>query len=202
MVTAASAQGSAKLQGKDFIFIAIFGLLLFIVFFAFAMVLGMNANTFWFTHAIGAIPGGIVWMYLAARVPKSGATIAMSVIVAVVGLLLGMLWTGPVGIVVGGVLAEIIMTAGKRSKAAVIAAFAVWTLCFWLGQESMVFLAGSSYVDMVVQSGMSREYGETLVGFMQSPLIVVAGVLCVVGPIVGGLLGSKIFNKHFARIAA
>ena len=106
------------------------------------------------------------------------------------------------GIVVGGVLAEIIMTAGKRSKAAVIAAFAVWTLCFWLGQESMVFLAGGSYVDMVVQSGMSREYGETLVGFMQSPLIVVAGALCVVGPIVGGLLGSKIFNKHFARIAA
>ena len=202
MVTAANAQNSGKLVGKDFIFIAIFGLLLFIVFFAFAMILGMNANTFWFTHAIGAIPGGIVWMYLAARVPKPGAAIVMSVIVAVVGLLLGMLWTGPAGIVVGGVLAEIIMTAGKRSKAAVIAAFAVWTLCFWLGQESMVFLAGGSYVDMVVQSGMSREYGETLVGFMQSPLIIVAGVLCVVGPIVGGLLGSKIFNKHFARIAA
>lgn len=191
MVTAASAQGSAKLQGKDFIFIAIFGLLLFIVFFVFAMVLGMNANTFWFTHAIGAIPGGIVWMYLAARVPKPGATAIMSIIVAIVGLLLGMLWTGPAGIVVGGALAEI-----------VIAAFAVWTLCFWLGQESMVFLAGGSYVDMVVQSGMSREYGETLVGFMQSPLIVVAGVLCVIGPIIGGILGSKVFSKHFARIAA
>ena len=104
MVTAASAHGSAKLQGNDFIFIAIFGLLLFIVFFVFAMVLGMNANTFWFTHAIGAIPGGIVWMYLAARVPKPGATAIMSIIVAIVGLLLGMLWTGPAGIVVGGAL--------------------------------------------------------------------------------------------------
>ena len=202
MVKAASAQRGNKLQGKDFIFIAIFGLLLFIVFFAFAMVLGMNANTFWFTHAIGAIPGGIVWMYLAARVPKPGATVIMSVIVAAVGLLLGMFWTGPAGIVVGGALAEVIMAAGKRSKAAVIAAFAVWTLCFWVGQEAMVFLAGSSYVNMVVQSGMSREYGETLVGFMQSPAIVVAGILCVVGPIIGGLLGSKIFNKHFARISA
>ena len=47
MVTAVSAQGSGKLVGKDYVFIAIFGLLLFIVFFAFAMVLGMNANTFW-----------------------------------------------------------------------------------------------------------------------------------------------------------
>ncbi|MBE6468721.1 MAG: Trep_Strep domain-containing protein [Coriobacteriaceae bacterium] len=202
MVKAASVQRSNKLQGKDFIFIAVFGLLLFIVFFVFAMVLAMNASTFWFTHAIGAIPGGIVWIYLAARVPKPGATVIMSVIVAAVGLLLGMLWTGPAGIVVGGALAEVIMAAGKRSKAAVIAAFAVWTLCFWFGQESMVFLAGSSYVDMVIQSGMSREYGETLVGFMQSPAIVVAGILCVVGPIIGGLLGSKIFNKHFARISA
>ena len=92
MVTAASAQGTGKLTGKDFIFVALFGLLLFVVFFVFAMVLGMNANTFWFTHAIGAVPGGIVWMYLVARVPKPGAIAAASVIVAVVGLLLGMFW--------------------------------------------------------------------------------------------------------------
>lgn len=202
MVTAANAQGSGKLTGKDFIFIAIFGILLFAVFFVFAMVLGMNANVFWFTHAIGSIPAGIVWMYLLARVPKRGAIVAMSALVAVVALLLGMLWTGPVGIFVGGIAAELIAGAGKRSTARSIAAFIVWTLCFWLGQESMVFLAGSSYVDMVVQAGMSAEYGQTLVSFMQSPLIIVAGAGCVVGPILGGLLGSKMFKKHFARIAA
>ena len=174
MVTAASAQGTGKLTGKDFIFVALFGLLLFVVFFVFAMVLGMNANTFWFTHAIGAVPGGIVWMYLVARVPKPGAIAAASVIVAVVGLLLGMFWAGPAGIVVGGVLADAIISLGRRSNAKSIAAFAVWTLCFWLGQQSMVFFAGDAYVDMVVQSGMSAEYGQALVGFMQSPLIVVA----------------------------
>ncbi len=202
MVTAATAQGSNKLVGKDFIFLAIFGLLLFIVFFAFATVLGMNANTFWFTHAVGAIPGGIVWMYIAARVPKPGAFFIMSAIVAVVGLLLGMLWAGPAGIVVGGIIVEVVMIAGRRSKAAAIVAFAAWTLCFWLGMQSMIFLAGSSYVDMVVQSGMSVEYGETLVSFMQSPLIVVAGACCIIGAVVGGLLGAKVFKKHFARIAA
>ena len=171
MVTAASAQGTGKLTGKDFIFVALFGLLLFVVFFVFAMVLGMNANTFWFTHAIGAVPGGIVWMYLVARVPKPGAIAAASVIVAVVGLLLGMFWAGPAGIVVGGVLADAIISLGRRSNAKSIAAFAVWTLCFWLGQQSMVFFAGDAYVDMVVQSGMSAEYGQALVGFMQSCLL-------------------------------
>ena len=202
MVTAANAQNSGKLVGKDFIFIAIFGVLLFVVFFIFAMVLGMNANTFWFTHAIGAIPGGIVWMYLVARVPKRGAILVMSLLVAVVGLLLGMLWTGPVGIVVGGVLAELIMSVGKRSRVKDTVAFAVWTLAFWVGQQSMIFLAGDSYVDMVVQSGMSAEYGQALVSFMQSPLIAVAGVGCVVGALIGGWLGAKVFRKHFAKIAA
>lgn len=202
MVTAASAQDSKRLVGKDFIFSAIFGLLLFIVFFAFAMVLGMNANTFWFTHAFGAIPGGIIWMYIAARVPKPGAFIIMSLIVAVVGLLLGMYWAGPAGIVAGGIVAELVMMAGRRSTAASVIAFALWTLCFWLGQQSMIFLAGSSYVDIVVASGMTVEYGETLVSFMQSPLIIVAGVCCVVGSVIGGLIGRQVFKKHFARIAA
>lgn len=202
MVKAARAQQSSRLQGKDFIFIAIFGLLLFAVFFVFAMVLGMNANTFWFTHAIGAIPAGIVWMYLVARVNKPGAILIMSVLVAVVGLLLGMVWTGPAGIVVGGIIGEIIMMGTKRSKVGAIAAFVAFTLCFWLGQQSMVIMAGQSYVDMVVAMGMTAEYGQTLVDFMNSPAFLVALGGCIVGPIIGGLLGSAIFKKHFAKIAA
>ena len=101
--TVAASSGGAnakgKLVGKDYITLAIFGVLLFLVFMVFAMVLGMNANLFWFTHACGSLIGGIVWMYVAAKVPKRGAFAIMSAIVAVVALLLGMLWTGPVGIV-------------------------------------------------------------------------------------------------------
>ena len=109
--TVAASSGGAnakgKLVGKDYITLAIFGVLLFLVFMVFAMVLGMNANLFWFTHACGSLIGGIVWMYVAAKVPKRGAFAIMSAIVAVVALLLGMLWTGPVGIVAGGLLAEL-----------------------------------------------------------------------------------------------
>lgn len=66
----------------------------------------------------------------------------------------------------------------------------------------MVFLAGQSYVDMVVQAGMSVEYGQTLVDFMTSPIIFVALAGSIVGPFLGGALGSKLFKKHFAKIAA
>ena len=87
--TVAASSGGAnakgKLVGKDYITLAIFGVLLFLVFMVFAMVLGMNANLFWFTHACGSLIGGIVWMYVAAKVPKRGAFAIMSAIVAAAG---------------------------------------------------------------------------------------------------------------------
>lgn len=202
--TVIGAKGNpGKLVGKDYITLAIFGLLLFVVFFAFSMILGMNANLFWFTHAAGSLVGGIVWMYVAAKVPKRGAFIIMAVIAAVVGLLLGMVWTGPLGIVVGGLLAEAIAGAGdKRTAVRSTLAFAAFTLCFWLGQESMVFMAGPAYVDMVVELGMSAEYGQTLLDFMYGPLALVAFAATAVCPLIGGWIGSKLFRKHFAKIAA
>ena len=185
--TVAASSGGAnakgKLVGKDYITLAIFGVLLFLVFMVFAMVLGMNANLFWFSHACGFA--------------------IMSAIVAVVALLLGMLWTGPVGIVAGGLLAELVAGAGsKRTTLRCLAAFAVWTLCFWVGQESMIFLAGDAYVQIVVDSGMSAEYGQGLVDFIHGPLALVALAATAVCPFVGGWIGSKLFKKHFAKISA
>ena len=124
--TVAASSGGAnakgKLVGKDYITLAIFGVLLFLVFMVFAMVLGMNANLFWFTHACGSLIGGIVWMYVAAKVPKRGAFAIMSAIVAVVALLLGMLWTGPVGIV------DTMSQVGSASPTAADAAYNLLTL--------------------------------------------------------------------------
>ena len=52
---------------------------------------------------------------------------------------------------------------------------------------------------MVVASGMTAEYGQQLVDFMYGPLALVALAAAVAGPIVGGLLGERVFKKHFAR---
>lgn len=201
--TIGQAGQSGKLVGKDFITIAVFGLLLFVVFFIFAMILGMNANVFWYTHALGSIPGGIVWMYLLAKVNKRGAIAVMGAIVALIGLLLGMLWTGPAGIFIGSVIAEFVAGSGKsRTPVRCMAAFAVFTVCFWVGQQTMLFLAGDAYVDMVVAAGMTAEYGQTLVNFMQSPMLFVAFAATVIGPFIGGWIGAKLFKKHFAKISA
>ena len=200
--SAGGANAKGKLVGKDYITLAIFGVLLFLVFMVFAMVLGMNANLFWFTHACGSLIGGIVWMYLLARVPKRGAILCMSVLTALVALLMGMLWTGPVGIVIGGVVAELIAGAHERTTTRNIIAFVVWVLCFWAGQVSMIFLAGDAYVQMVVATGMSADYAQGLIDFAHGPLALTAILGVIVGATLGGFVGAKLFKKHFAKIAA
>ena len=199
------AQAAARkgLVAKDFVFIAVFGLLLFIVFMAFSIVFSANADVVWFTHAIGAIPGGIVWMYLFKRVPKRGAVVIMGAIVAVVGFLMGMFWTGPVGIFVGALLAEVVMGApAKRSDVRIAVAFAVFVLCFWVGHISLVLISGQAYVEMCVAAGLDASYGQALVDFIFSPMAFVAGGATVPCALLGSFFGAKLFKKHFARMAA
>lgn len=198
-----TGRSAGKMTGRDYVLVAIFGVLLFAVFMAFSMVLSANASIVWFTHSLGAVPGGIVWMYVLARVPKRGAVAVMSVLIAAAGLLMGMFWTGPLGIVIGGLAAELVLgPPDKRTTVKRIAAFATFVLCFWAGQISLIFIAGQSYVDMCVAMGMTAEYGQQLVDFVYGPICLVAGGATIVGAVAGGLFGAKLFKKHFARMGA
>ena len=195
------AKERAGLNPKNFVFIAVFGILLFLVFMVFSIIFSANANLCWFTHAVGALFAGTVFMYLAYRVPKRGAIAIMGIIVGAVGFLMGMFWSGPVGIVIGGIVADLI--AGdpqKRTKVKLVCAFAAFTFCFWLGQISLILMMGEAYAEMCVQAGMTLEYGQTLVNSILSPMGVVTGAATIAGGLVGGFIGTKVFSKHFAKL--
>lgn len=205
MARTIDAQASSKqgLTAKDFVFIAVFGLLLFAIFMAFSIVFSANANLVWFTHAVGAVPAGVVWMYLFCRVPKRAAVAVMGAIVAIIGFLMGMFWTGPVGIFVGALLAEVVMGAPERRGAMRIAVgFAVFVLSFWVGHISLVLMSGQAYVEMCVAAGLDASYGQALVDFIYSPWALMAGAATIPGALAGSLLGAKLFKKHFARLSA
>ena len=199
---AAPLAASGRLTAKDIVLLAVFGVVTFFVMMAVAMVCSFSTDMAWWTHAIGSIPAGIVWTYLMARVPKRGAAFIAGAIMALLGFVMGMAWTGPVGILVGAALCELIMMAGRRAKWTVVVGWAVLVLCWWFGQISLILFAGESYVQMVVDMGMTAEYGQGLVDFIHGPLALVALAATAVCPFVGGWIGSKLFKKHFAKISA
>ena len=200
--SAAPLAASGRLTAKDIVLLAVFGVVTFFVMMAVAMVCSFSTDMAWWTHAIGSIPAGIVWTYLMARVPKRGAAFIAGAIMALLGFVMGMAWTGPVGILAGAALCELVMMAGRRAKWTVVVGWAVLVLCWWFGQISLILFAGESYVQMVVDMGMTAEYGQQLVDFMYGPLALVALAVAVIGPLVGGLLGERVFKKHFARMGA
>ena len=97
---------------KDFILLAVFGVVIFLFFMILSMVLSFSIDIAYWTHAIGGIVGGIAWVYVAARIPKKGAMAIMGLIMGIVAFLMGMMWTVAVGIVVGGIVAELVLIAG------------------------------------------------------------------------------------------
>ena len=142
--SAAPLAASGRLTAKDIVLLAVFGVVTFFVMMAVSMVCSFSTDMAWWTHAIGSIPAGIVWTYLMARVPKRGAAFIAGAIMALLGFVMGMAWTGPVGILAGAALCELVMMAGRRAKWTVVVGWAVLVLCWWFGQISLILFAGES----------------------------------------------------------
>lgn len=198
--TATSRAAKKVLKAKDIVLLAVFGLVTFVVMMAISMVCSFSADTAWWTHAISSIPAGIVWVYLMKKVPKTGAALIAGAVMAILGLLMGMFWTGPIGMIIGAVLCEAIMIAGKRSNWAIAIGFAVFVVCWWFGQISLILLSGESYVQMILDMGMSADYGWGLVNWVSSPLFPICGIVTFIAGLLGTWLGIAIFKKHFAKI--
>lgn len=196
----ATEKPKGGLTAKDILLGAVFGLVTFAIAMAIAMVFSFNTNLAWWTHAVAAIPCGIVWMYLMARVPKKGSALIAGCVMALLGMLMGMAWTGPLGMAIGAVLCEAIMVIGKRSKWSMAIGFAVFMLCWWFGMQALILFSGADYVQMVVEMGMTEEYGWGLVNWTQSPIFYVCGIVTFICGLFGSLLGFRVFKKHFAKL--
>lgn len=196
----ATEKPKGGLTAKDILLDAVFGLVTFAIAMAIAMVFSFNTNLVWWTHAVAAIPCGIVWMYLMARVPKKGSALIAGCVMALLGMLMGMAWTGPLGMAIGAVLCEAIMVIGKRSKWSMAIGFAVFMLCWWFGMQALILFSGADYVQMVVEMGMTEEYGWGLVNWTQSPIFYVCGIVTFICGLFGSLLGFRVFKKHFAKL--
>lgn len=203
--TSSPAGGRAlakRLSAKDIVLLAVLGVVMFVVMMAFSMAFGLNVNTAWWAHAVGAIPVGIIWVYAMAKVRKTGAGLITGAVMAIVAFLMGMLWTGPVGMVVGAAIGEAVMVAMRRSRLSIAIAFSVFIFCWWLGQISLILATGDAYVQTIVDMGMSAEYGQGMVDWVHSVAFPVAGVCTLATPLLGSWVGTRIFDKHFAKISA
>lgn len=70
---------SSKLQAKDFITLGIFTVLFFVVVMVCVFASAVTVVSYAFAPAIAAIPGGVIYMLMRAKVPKTGGILLSGV---------------------------------------------------------------------------------------------------------------------------
>lgn len=191
---------TTKMKAKDFITLGIFTVLFFAVVMVCIFASAATVVTFAFGCAIAALPGGIIYMLMRAKVPKAWSVLLSGVVIGLIEFLIGAGWAVAVGFIAGAIIAEILSRIGQYKN-------------FWLNTIGysiyMTFFALGTYLPMVIMSGyvddmstsngVSAEYLTELHSFMNSTMIVIIAVVTFVAGIIGALIAKGLFKKHFQK---
>ena len=188
---------SDKMKAKDFITLGIFTVL----FFAVVMICIFASAATVVTFAFGsALPGGIIYMLMRAKVPKAWSILLSGVVIGLIEFLIGAGWAVAVGFIAGAIIAELLARIGHyKSFWLNTIGYSVYMTFFALGTYlPMVIMSG--YVDdMSTSNGVSAVYLTELHSFMNGTMIVIIAIVTFVAGIIGALIAKGVFKKHFQK---
>ena len=107
MTAKAKQKESGSLSSRDLIALGVFSLLFMVVSMLVVGITSMSVVAYCGCCAIAAIPAGIVWVYMHARVPRAGTSLIMALVFAVVIFVIGSGWPVALGLAVGGAVSEL-----------------------------------------------------------------------------------------------
>lgn len=195
-----SVGASDKMKAKDFITLGIFTVLFFVMVMVCVFASAATIVTYAFGSAIAAIPGGIIYMLMRAKVPKAWSILLSGAVIGLIEFLIGAGWAIPLGFVIGAAIAELLARIGNYKSFWMNAiGYAVYMMFFALGTYlPMVFM--TDYVDgMSTSNGVSTEYLTELHNFMSGTMVVLIAVATFVAGIIGALIAKGVFKKHFQK---
>jgi energy-coupling factor transport system substrate-specific component len=191
---------NAKLVSRDFISIAIFSVIFLAVLFLVAAVGGMIVPLYPFTTAIEGVICGVIYMYLRAKTPKHWAILLQSAVCVLVFFLMGAMWPMPVGLLIGGLIAEFVSRHKEnRSFLFNTIGYCFVMLGFALGSYAPIVFAKEWYTEFITSSGMSAAYADQVFALIGGPLFYGVLALTAAGSIAGAFLGRAMLKKHFIK---
>jgi energy-coupling factor transport system substrate-specific component len=203
--TQSRTQGSTqsrttRLTGKDLITTGIFTVLFSIIMLLFSLTFGMVPLLYPFLVPAALVVGGIVWTYVRVKVPKRFSILIMCTVFALLMFLAGTGWFIFVGILAGGIVAEILSGLGRyRSFIWNTAGYAAFGLGTNLGTFAIVLVARDYYYEYCVANGMDVAWMETFMNFMSWQTLALSSALTIIAAIVGMWLGRLFLRKHFVK---
>ncbi len=133
MTAKAKQKESGSLSSRDLIALGVFSLLFMVVSMLVVGITSMSVVAYCGCCAIAAIPAGIVWVYMHARV-RAGTSLIMALVFAVIVFVIGSGWPVALGLAVGGAVSELARKAlGYGRFAGVAVGYALFETCWAAG---------------------------------------------------------------------
>lgn len=187
-----------KLAVKDFINIGVFAALYIVIFFV-SSFLGYIPILTLLLPVVCAVMVGIPFMLFLSKVHTFGMVTIMSIIFGIFTMFMGRPWPVLLIAPAAGIAADLIMKSGdyKSVKLSVIGfgVFSIWMAGFAL---PMFFGYREPYFESM-RAGYGDAFADALYAITPDWMFFVLVALCVVGGILGGLLGAKVLKKHFKK---
>lgn len=195
-----TAGSSGKMKAKDFITLGIFTVLFFVVVMVCIFASAATVVTFAFGAAIAALPGGIIYMLMRAKVPKAGSILLSGVVIGLIEFLIGAGWAVAVGFIAGAVIAELLARIGQYKNFWLnTIGYSLYMSCFALGTYLPMVIMTSYVDDMSTSNGVDAAYLTDLHNLMNSKMVVIIVLVTFVAGIIGALIAKGLFKKHFQK---
>ncbi len=186
-----------KLQGKEFINIGVFTVIYFVLTSAVAM-LGVIPIFIPLLCVFVPLIGGVPMMLYFSKIKKFGMLTITGLLDGILLLLTGMgYWCILTGLVFGLFADLILKTSSYKKAIAEIIAHGVFSISV-IGAFMPIILTRDSYYQTLIAYG-KQKYADALMSYMPNWILPVLLIGAFIAGILGGLIGRRIFKKHFER---
>lgn len=187
-----------KLNVRDFITIGIMSAIFAVVYVGIGMFTGSTPIGWLFTNAILALPLGIVYMLLLAKVPKKGAALILGIVFCLVMILMGHWWPSTLLVAVFALIAEIVSTIiGKKRFSGMLAAFVIYMIGFPVAGFAPLVWFKDAYISAYPPE--TAAYYEGLAGLLGGGMFWLILLATAIGAVIGAFLGKSVLKKHFVK---
>lgn len=186
-----------KLVVRDFVTLGIFWVLYFVIY-TMSAPLSLTLVGNLFIHGTCAILWGITFPLLCTKVNKPGVVFIYTALVGIVQIM--NFWITGLIIIVGAVIVEIVWRKLDRKKFSTIAICHILVVVtMYLGLTLPLMILSRDFINQIPEYGRELFYNIYDLLQVQGYLFFLGLLSCVVGSIIGALLGKVLLKKHFIK---
>lgn len=187
-----------KLNVRDLITIGILSAVFAVVYVGVGMITGSTPIGWLFTNAILALPLGIVYMLLLAKVPKKGSALILGVVFCLVMILMGHWWPSTMLVGLFALIAEIVsMIIGKKRFSGMLTAFVIYMIGFPIAAFAPLVWFKDAYISAYPPE--TAAYYEGLAQLLGGGMFWLVIAVTAIGAVIGAFLGKAVLKKHFVK---